>query len=304
MSDHPEDVTTPPLCDYEGSTYRTDFWEGRGRQYEDLAERIALRRILPQRGQRLIDIGGGFGRLVAMYASYDHVVLMDPSRSLLAEAQQRIQRSGMTYVAANIYSMPFPPAAFDTVVMVRVLHHLSDVPRAFQAIRQILGPDGSFVLEFANKRNLKAIGRFLLRRQTENPFNRKPWEFQPLHFDFHPDYVMQQLRQAGLTPRRILPVSHFRVPFLKRLIAPSTLAALDGWLQPLTAPLPLSPSVFALSTKLGARLPLSEPLFRCPRCHSARLTPESDILMCLDCSARWDKSGGIYDFRRPLDPTP
>jgi hypothetical protein len=24
----------PPICDYEGSNYRTDFWEGRGRAYE------------------------------------------------------------------------------------------------------------------------------------------------------------------------------------------------------------------------------------------------------------------------------
>lgn len=303
MPDHPNNSTnTPPLCDYEGSSYRTDFWEGRGREYEDLAERIALRRLIPKRGQRLIDIGGGFGRLVDLYASYAEVVLMDPSHSLLVEAQQQIQRPGMTYVAANIYSMPFPSAACDTVVMVRVLHHLSDVPRAFQAIQQILRPGGSLVLEFANKRNAKAIGRYLLRRQAENPFDIKPWEFQSLHFDFHPAYITQQLRQVGLAPQRTLPVSHFRVPFLKRLIAHKHLAALDGWLQPLTAPLPLSPSVFTLSTKSGPMTPLPEPLFRCPRCHGARLVPESDILMCIDCSARWDKSGGIYDFRKPLDP--
>lgn len=304
MSDQPEDRATPPLCDYEGSNYRTDFWEGRGREYEDLAERIALRRLVPKRGERLIDIGGGFGRLVDLYASYDEVVLMDPSRSLLVEAQQRIQRPGMTYVAANIYSMPFPPAAFDTVVMVRVLHHLSDVPRAFQAVHHKLRPGGSFVLEFANKRNVKAIGRYLLRRQAENPFDLKPWEFQPLHYDFHPAYVTQQLQQSGLALQRTLPVSHFRVPFLKRLIPPRHLATLDGWLQPLTAPLPLSPSVFALSTKPGLSTPLPEPLLRCPRCHNARLVQDMNILVCLDCSAQWDITGGIYDFRAPLYPMP
>lgn len=302
MSDHHQDVTTPPLCDYEGSTYRTDFWEGRGREYEDLAERIALRRLLPQRGDRLIDIGGGFGRLVDLYASYDQVVLMDPSRSLLVEAQQRIQRPGMTFVAANVYSMPFPPSAFDTVVMVRVLHHLTDVPRALQAVQQVLCPGGSFVLEFANKRNLKAIGRYLLRRQAENPFDAKPWEFQPLHFDFHPTYVIQELRRVGLEPSETFPVSNFRVPFLKRLIKPEHLATLDGWLRPLTAPVPLSPSVFTLSSKPGKASPLPEPLFRCPQCHSAKLMPHSGILRCLECSARYDMSGGIYDFREPLDP--
>jgi hypothetical protein len=29
------------ICDYEGSRYRYDFWEGKGREYEDMAERIA-----------------------------------------------------------------------------------------------------------------------------------------------------------------------------------------------------------------------------------------------------------------------
>ena len=33
----------PPVIDYEGSAYRTDFWEGQGRNYEDAAERLALR---------------------------------------------------------------------------------------------------------------------------------------------------------------------------------------------------------------------------------------------------------------------
>ena len=49
-----------PICDYEGSDY-VEFWNGR--QYEDSCERIALARLLPPGGARLIDLGAGFGRL-------------------------------------------------------------------------------------------------------------------------------------------------------------------------------------------------------------------------------------------------
>ncbi len=42
----------PPICDYEGSNYRTEFWESKGRNYEDQVERIALRRLLPKHGRR------------------------------------------------------------------------------------------------------------------------------------------------------------------------------------------------------------------------------------------------------------
>ncbi len=55
--------TQPPICDYEGSSYRTEFWGGDQREYENLAERIALRALLPSGGQRLVEIGAGFGSL-------------------------------------------------------------------------------------------------------------------------------------------------------------------------------------------------------------------------------------------------
>ena len=60
-------MTMTEICDYEGSSYRTDFWEGQGRQYEDMAERLALRKLLPPAGARLVEIGAGFGRLVDLY---------------------------------------------------------------------------------------------------------------------------------------------------------------------------------------------------------------------------------------------
>ena len=46
--------SSPPVIDYEGSDYEERFW-GRGeRAYEDQAERIALRKLLPPAGRRLV----------------------------------------------------------------------------------------------------------------------------------------------------------------------------------------------------------------------------------------------------------
>ena len=61
------------ICDYEGSNYRTEFWEGKDRDYEDRVERVALRRMLPPQGRRLLEIGAGFGRLTDEYAAFDQV---------------------------------------------------------------------------------------------------------------------------------------------------------------------------------------------------------------------------------------
>ena len=65
----------PRICDYEGSQYRSEFWGIRDRQYEDAVERIAISKLLPARGVRLIEIGAGFGRLANLYAGYEQVVL-------------------------------------------------------------------------------------------------------------------------------------------------------------------------------------------------------------------------------------
>ena len=66
-----------------------------------------MRHLLPPRGARLLEIGTGFGRLVDLYRGYQHVVLLDYSKSMLREAQQRLGRGERyTYVAADLYTMP------------------------------------------------------------------------------------------------------------------------------------------------------------------------------------------------------
>ena len=54
---------TPRVIDYEGSKYSTEFWN-QAREYEDRAERIAIKAMLAPRGRRLIEIGAGAGILV------------------------------------------------------------------------------------------------------------------------------------------------------------------------------------------------------------------------------------------------
>ncbi len=296
---HP-DGESPRFCDYEGSDYRTAFWEGRGREYEDRAERIALRRLLPPGGRRIIDIGGGFGRLVDLYAAHDEIVLMDYSRSHLEYARQHLGTAGITYVAANIYQMPFSTGSFDTAVIVRVLHHLSDVPGALHAVRDILCPGAPLVMEYANGRNLKAILRYYLRRQQHSPFDLQPWEFAELNFDFHPAFVEKGLRAADFRIERQLGVSSLRSGLLKRLIPAAALAAADGWLQHSMGALRLTPSVFLRARVPGETgTPPVALTFCCPLCRG-ELRPESEALCCVACGKRWSTAGGIHDFRQPL----
>ncbi len=232
------------VIDYEGSQYSTEFWT-REREYEDRAERIALRAMLPPTGGRLIEIGAGAGRLAGLYLGYGEVVLMDYARSTLLEARRRWGHDPrFRFVVADVYRLPFADATFDTVVMVRVIHHLVDVPRALGRVAAALRPGGAFALEFANKRNLKAVLRYALRRQAWSPHAREPIEFVELNFDFHPAWMRERLCQAGFEIRQQRSASFFRLGALKRLFGAKALASIDGIFQGLLAPLALSPSQF------------------------------------------------------------
>jgi len=83
-------MSTPPVCNYEGSDYQSSFWEEGGRSYEDAAEGVALRRLLPPSGKFLLELGAGAGRNTPRYAGYEQVLLLDYSHTQLEQARARL----------------------------------------------------------------------------------------------------------------------------------------------------------------------------------------------------------------------
>lgn len=294
--------TERAVCDYEGSNYQSEFWSGQGRDYEDLVERVAIRRLLPPRGHTLIDVGAGFGRLVDLYAGYDRVILTDYSRTMLRQAQARLPKNDprFVFVAANVYSLPFVDDLVDSTVMVRVAHHLSDVPAALSELTRIVRPSGTFVLEFANKRNFKSIARYLARRQTWSPFAPEPVEFVRLNYNFHPAWFDHAVTAAGLQVRSRLSVSHFRLPLFKKLVPLPVLVGMDRAIQSTGRWWQLSPSAFLQLRKPGSPGPRPTQLFRCPACTSPALDDAGAYLQCASCHTRWGVEDGLYDFKEPL----
>lgn len=293
---------TPPVCDYEGSDYQTSFWERGGRAYEDRCEAIALRHLLPPGGKLLLEIGAGAGRNTPRYRGFERIVLLDYARTQLQQARARLGADArFVYVAADAYRLPFVDGLFDAATMIRTLHHMADAPAALRQVRRVLQPDAFFLLEFANKLNLKAILRWLLRRQDWNPFTREPVEFVALNFDFHPRAVFDWLAQSGFAIGRKRTVSHFRIGLLKRLVPTGLLAGLDGLLQPSGAWFQLTPSVF-VSARAGGGSAIAPAgaFFRCPECGQAPLDEQPDRLVCPGCKRQYALRDGIYDFREPI----
>jgi ubiquinone/menaquinone biosynthesis C-methylase UbiE len=193
-----------------------------------------------------------FRSLANEYRGYQEIVLLDASEAHVAAA--RAQFAGeprISAVVGDAYHLPFEDGRFDALVCVRVVHHLTDPEAVFREFARILRPGGVLVLEFANKRHLKAIAKYALRRQEWSPLTLDPFEYRPLHFDRHPVEVRRLLRRTGFSVERQLTASLFRYPALSRHVPPGWLAAVERPLQPLLGPFTPGPSVFLRARKAG-----------------------------------------------------
>jgi SAM-dependent methyltransferase len=255
--------------------------------------------MLPPHGERLCEIGAGFGRLADFYRGYARVILLDYSLSMLRDARTRLQNDPrFLFVAADLYNLPLADSALDTAVTVRVLHHVTNIPNAFREIARVVRPRGIYVAEFANKRHIKAVLRYVLMRREPNPFTLEPYEFVKLNLDFHPRYIQAELAKNGFVIDNRRAVSTFRLALLKRVIPASILASLDGAIQRPTSSLQLSPSIFLRthSTKPGEPA-LNLALWRCPACGSTEIAESAYEMACRGCANVYPIVDGIIDFK-------
>ena len=226
------------------------------------------------------------------------MVLLDYSFTQLEQAQARLGTNNRyRYVAANIYKLPFAESLFDTATMIRTLHHMAEPEQALAQVAQVLAPGAAFILEYANKQNIKAMARYWMHRQAWSPFSPETVEFTRLNFDFHPKEIRRWLRMQGFQIRRQLTVSHFRMDFLKRHVPLNLLVNMDaaaqwtgGWWQ-------FTPSVFAQAYASSSKQAQSSgAFFVCPECRHD-LPEGTEELICPGCNRIWPIVNGIYDFR-------
>jgi hypothetical protein len=115
--------------------------------------------------------------------------------------------------------------------------------------------------------------------------------------------MRRQLAGAGFSPGRMLTVSHFRLPLLKRVAPLSLLVKMDSLAQLTGNWWQLTPSLFVASQAPpdGAAAP-ADAFFACPRCQTPLGEPDQGLLNCPNesCLSRWHLQDGLYDFKEPI----
>ena len=107
--------------------------------------------FLPDRIGRVLDLGSGDGRLLALVklARPDaRAVAVDFNEAMLSRLRERFRSGPSVEIVAHDLSQPLPPlGAFDTVVSSFAIHHLThERKRALYAeIHHLLSPGGVFL---------------------------------------------------------------------------------------------------------------------------------------------------------------
>lgn len=234
----------------EVSSYQ-QFWEGR--EYEHASEVLALKQFLNRIPSisRLIDIGGGYGRLAPYYIyRAKRTVIADPSSPMLTQAKQKIgiidskraaQVSYLRISAQNI-SKKVKNKSFDMVLMVRILHYLKSPEKGIQIARKLLKTNGYLVIEFPNALHGKARATKVIKRHDSH---------MNITNSFHPKDVKGILQNNGFEIVETRSVSNIRSSFLKKHLPINILLFLEKIFQTPFAKLEFGPSIFILAKKRG-----------------------------------------------------
>lgn len=116
-----------------------------------------------EQGQRLLDIGGGTGRVAVLFSEISqNLYIADPAWRMVGAAQKK----GITAINTESEYLPFSDAHFDRVIMVDALHHVRDQEQTIHELIRMVKPGGKIVIEEPNIHHvfvkLIAIGEKLL----------------------------------------------------------------------------------------------------------------------------------------------
>lgn len=236
------------ISDYNGYDYKKIFWEDADREYEDQADRMAIRKLLPKRMEKFADIGGGYGRLANEYLKRARkVYIFDYSKTELKQAKE-IYGDKIETKVGDIYKLPFKDDELDGLMMVRVTHHLKDMKKAMSELYRVLKPGGVAVIEVANKRTLPKMARFVIGKSKVNPFDKKVANYKEISADgfynYHPKYVEEIFDEVGFKREKVLSVSNFRSRALKKVFKTNNLVKMENAAQQILAPIRFAPSIY------------------------------------------------------------
>lgn len=161
-------------------------------------KRDAIIAAVAGRDQRVLDVGGGMGRMAVPLSRRHFVTLTDISQQMLELARPHAS-DRLVLRQADARELPFEDGAFDYVLCIDVLPHIPDPERMLAEVHRVLRPGGVLVIDATNSVPLWTLA-------------------YPRYVGRHPRRWMQTWRGGGVLPEWQSRVRHHRRAELVRLL--------------------------------------------------------------------------------------
>jgi ubiquinone/menaquinone biosynthesis C-methylase UbiE len=236
-----------------------------GREYEHRSELVAIKAFLRKipKLKTIVEVGTGFGRLVSSYKyRAKKTILTDPSGKLLSLARDVYQNKGILFIHSSLENLPkkLRKNTADLIVMIRVIHHINNIDKAFYNLSRLTVKGGYLILEFANKGNFKNVykeflkGNFVfpMEFETVDKRSKKNQKRKTIPFNnFHSDYMTEMLKKYGYEIIEKRSVSNARGSFLRKIFPTNFFISLADIFQPILGYINFGPSIFILAKKVS-----------------------------------------------------
>ena len=183
----------------DAAYFEREYFELHPGKVKYLQYLVGLLRSHGIRGGRVLDVGCGYGFLLAALESAGYEAHgIEVSAHAAEQARRRIRGPVIQQGAEE--SFPFPDGHFDAVTLLDVIEHLAGYPAALASCARCLRPGGKL---FVITLNAHSLARPLLGR-------RWAWHQDPTHVHmFSARMLRQGLEGAGLEVESLKTESNF-----------------------------------------------------------------------------------------------
>lgn len=151
-------------------------------------------------GRDVLDLGcaGGF-MAEALSVRGAHVTGIDPAADAISAARAHARQSGLriSYDVGFGEALPYSDAAFDAVVCVDVLEHVTDLAMVLAQVERVLRPGGLFLFDTINR---NPLARFATITIAEDLLRLLPRGTHDPAMFIKPQELCLGLQRAGLVP--------------------------------------------------------------------------------------------------------
>jgi ubiquinone/menaquinone biosynthesis C-methylase UbiE len=167
-------------------------------------------------GSRILDLGGGMGRIAVPLAARYRVTLCDISERMLDMAAAEARRTGVREGHLTLCPLdageplPFAAASFDAAIALDLLVHLPDPAAALRELRRVLRPEAALLVDMTNANPLWAL-RY------------------PRYVGRSPQRWLATMRGGGVLPEWQTIVHHRRRLDFEQMLADANLRVARSW---------------------------------------------------------------------------